>query len=110
MRSAPFQDTSEVGKLFDETGDRLTPSHSRKNGKRLRYYISRRLIKDRSRKHPDAWRLPAEQVESLLAELIGQYLTRPGVAVAMTEGLTAAELADVSKDFRNRAMQRNSWL
>ncbi|WP_424944147.1 hypothetical protein [Aliiroseovarius crassostreae] len=59
------------GKLFDETGDRLTPSHSRKNGKRLRYYISRRLIKDRSRKHSDAWRLPAEQVESLLAELVG---------------------------------------
>ncbi len=86
-----------VGKLFDETGDRLTPSHSRKNGKRLRYYISRRLVKDRSRKHPDAWRLPADQVEGLLAELVGQHLTRPGAAVAMTEGLTAAELNDVSK-------------
>ena len=86
-----------VGKLFDETGDRLTPSHSRKNGKRLRFYISRRLVKDRSRKHPDAWRLPADQVEGLLAELVGQHLTRPGAAVAMTEGLTAAELNDVSK-------------
>ena len=29
--------SSLAGKLFDETGDRLTPSHSRKNGKRLRY-------------------------------------------------------------------------
>ncbi len=86
-----------AGKLFDETGDRLTPSHSRKNGKRLRYYISRRLVKDRSRKHPDAWRLPADQVESLLAELIGQHLTRPGAAVARTEDLTAAELTDVSE-------------
>lgn len=83
-------------KLFDETGDRLTPSHSRKNGKRLRYYISRRLVKDRSRKHPDAWRLPADQVESLLAEVIGQHLTRPGAAVAMTQGLTAAEVSDAS--------------
>ncbi len=35
-----------AGKLFDETGDRLTPSHSRKNGRRLRYYISHRLVKD----------------------------------------------------------------
>ena len=85
-----------AGKLFDETGDRLTPSHSRKNGKRLRYHISRRLVKDRSRKHPDAWRLPADQVEGLLAELIGQHLIRPGAAVAMTEGLTAAELTGVS--------------
>ncbi|MGX9357243.1 recombinase family protein [Roseobacteraceae bacterium S113] len=86
-----------AGKLFDETGDRLTASHSRKNGKRLRYYISRRLIKDRSRKHPDAWRLPADQVEGLLAELIGQHLTRPGAAAVMTVDLTAAELTDVSK-------------
>lgn len=91
-----------AGKLFDETGDRLTPSHSRKNGKRLRYYISRRLVKDRSRKHPDAWRLPADQVEGLLAELIGQHLTRPGAAAVMTVDLTAAELTDVSKKLQDQ--------
>lgn len=86
-----------AGKLFDETSDRLTPSHSRKNGRRLRYYISLRLVKDRNRKHPDAWRLPAEQVESLLAELVDRHLARPNAAIAMTEGLTAAELAEKSK-------------
>ncbi|MGX9350981.1 recombinase family protein [Shimia sp. W99] len=91
-----------AGKLFDETGDRLTPSHSRKNGKRLRYYISRRLVKDRSRKHPDAWRLPADQVEGLLAELVGRHLTRPDAAVAMTESLTAAEVSDASKRLQER--------
>lgn len=33
------------GKLFDETGDRLTPSHSKiRKGVRLRYYISHRLV------------------------------------------------------------------
>lgn len=90
-----------AGKLFDETGDRLTPSHSRKNGKRLRYYISCRLVKDRSRKHPDAWRLPADQVEGLLAELVGQHLNRPGAAAMLTVDLTAAELADVSKKLQD---------
>lgn len=34
-----------IGKLFDETGDRLTPSHATKKGKRYRYYVSNRLIK-----------------------------------------------------------------
>lgn len=92
-----------AGKLFDETGDRLAPSHSRKNGKRLRYYISRRLAKDRGRKHPDAWRLPADQVEGLLADLIGQHLTRPGAAAVMTVDLTAAELTDVSKKLRDQS-------
>lgn len=31
------------GKLFDETGTGLTPKHAVKNGKRYRYYVSRRL-------------------------------------------------------------------
>ena len=92
-----------AGKLFDETGDRLTPGHSRKNGRRLRHYISRRLVRDRSRKHPDAWRLPAEQVEGLLAELVERHLGRPDAVVAMTEGLTAAELTEVSKRLQRKS-------
>lgn len=80
-----------AGKLFDETGDRLTPSHSRKNGKRLRYYISHRLVKDRSRKHPDAWRLPADQVEELVADLVRRHLARNDIVAVLLTGLSAAE-------------------
>lgn len=85
-----------AGKLFDETGDRLTPSHSRKNGKRSRYYISHRLVKDRSKAHPDAWRLPAEQLEALLADLVRHHLTRPDAASSMTVNMTAAEISIAS--------------
>ena len=42
-----------AGKLFDETGDRLTPSHTKKKtGQRLRYYVSRRLIQHSGPKGP----------------------------------------------------------
>lgn len=85
-----------VGKLFDETGDRLTPSHSRKNGKRLRYYISHRLVKDRSRKHPDAWRLPAEQLEGLIADLVRKHLHRHDGATRLLRDLAASEVAEKS--------------
>jgi site-specific DNA recombinase len=85
-----------AGKLFDETGDRLTPSHSRKNGKRLRYYISRRLVTDRSAKHPDAWRLPADQMERLLTSLVRQHLGRPNDAASLVQGLSAADIMAVS--------------
>ncbi|MEM1236753.1 MAG: recombinase family protein [Pseudomonadota bacterium] len=91
-----------AGKLFDETGDRLTPSHSRKNGKRLRYYISRRLIKDRSRHHPDAWRLPADQIEQVLADALSARLSRPGASVEMTTGLEAGHLRRVSEKLQKR--------
>ena len=81
-----------AGKLFDETGDRLTPSHSRKNGKRLRYYVSRRVIAGGCKKHPDAWRLPAEQVEGVLTEMIRRHLGRPDAAASVIQGLPAAEI------------------
>jgi site-specific DNA recombinase len=85
-----------AGKLFDETGDRLTPSHSQKNGKRLRYYISRRLVTERSKGHPDAWRLPAEQLEGLLIEIIKQHLGRSDAAASMTTGVTAVEITSIA--------------
>ena len=82
-----------AGKLFDETGDRLTPSHCRKNGKCLRYYISHRLVKDRSQKHPDAWRLPAEQLEGLIADLVRKHLQRHDGVPRLVRDLTASEIA-----------------
>ncbi len=85
-----------AGKLFDETGDRLTPSHSRKNGKRLRYYISHRLVKDRSQKHPDAWRLPADELETLISDLMRNNLSRPDVVAALMPDVSAAEIPGIA--------------
>ena len=53
------------GLLFDETGDRLTPSHAIKNGRRYRYYISQRLMQARKR-DASGWRLPAEELEAMI--------------------------------------------
>ncbi len=90
-----------AGKLFDEIGDRLTPSHSQKNGKRLRYYISSRLVTDRSQKHPDAWRLPAEQLENVLAEVVRQHLSRPNAVASMARDLSAVEIASAAEHLRD---------
>ena len=91
------QQSPLVGKLFDETGDRLTPSHSRKNGKRLRYYISRRLVTDRVQSHPDAWRLPAGEIESLLANITQAHLARPDAASSLMQQATATEILRASE-------------
>ncbi len=85
-----------AGKLFDETGDRLTPSHSSKNGKRLRYYISHRLVKDRSRKHPDAWRLPAGELETLIADVIRKNLSRSDFVAALVPDVSAADIPGIA--------------
>ena len=53
-----------LGRLFDEHGARLTPSHAIKNGRRYRYYVSRKLVTNTSREHPGGWRLPAQEIEN----------------------------------------------
>jgi len=51
-----------TGLLFDETGDRLSPVFTVKEGKRYRYYISNRL-ETTTQKDPSGWRLPADELE-----------------------------------------------
>jgi hypothetical protein len=67
-----------TGKVFDQTGDRLTPSHTRTaNGRRLRYYVSHRLIRSTGPKDPSGWRLPGPELETLVAELVAKHLRTP---------------------------------
>ncbi len=102
-----------AGKLFDETGDPLTPSHSKINGKRLRYYISRRLVVDRSKKHPDSWRLPAEQLEALLSDAVCNRFVQPDAVVQLLIDPTVAEISnaqDCLAAFQDRRKLPNAAL
>jgi DNA invertase Pin-like site-specific DNA recombinase len=65
-----------TGKLFDETGDRLTPSYTKKRDQRIRYFVSNRLVDRSSTRTPDAtgWRLPAGQLEDAIASAIADTL------------------------------------
>jgi len=53
------------GVLFDEAGDRLSPTHATKAGKRYRYYVSARL-KSGGSDNKDGWRIPAAEVEAIV--------------------------------------------
>lgn len=61
-----------TGKLRDETGDRLTPTHTKRHGRRLRYYVSNRLISGGT--DPRGWRLPALALEKAVADVIARHL------------------------------------
>lgn len=66
------------GKLFDETGDRLTPSHTKtRAGTRLRYYVSHRLIKKSGETNIGGWRLPAQELEAKIAHVVDRQLDNP---------------------------------
>jgi len=61
-----------VGKVFDETGDRLTPSKTHKNGRSIRYYYSNRLTITGA--DPTGWRLRADMLEEALQDMVKQLL------------------------------------
>jgi len=61
-----------TAKLFDETGDRLTPSHTNRHNRRYRYYVSRRQIT--KGRDPSGWRLPAPQLEALVLAALRDHL------------------------------------
>ena len=69
-----------TGLLYDETGDRLVPSHAVKGGKRYRYYVSARLITSSRSDAPDGMRMPAVELEGGVVERLRQFL-RTGAAV-----------------------------
>ena len=71
-----------IGLLFDETGDRLTPSHATKLGCRYRYYVSRRLIEENS-DDPTGWRLPALEIEHVLISALVTFLKSPKELMAL---------------------------
>lgn len=87
-----------VGKLFDETGDRLTPSHTKSaKGHRLRYYVSHRLIRSTGPKDPSGWRLPAPELETLVAGLLRKHLGVPAVQANIVRDVTTEETAAITK-------------
>jgi site-specific DNA recombinase len=93
-RRAPDSRSPLRAKLFDEAGHRLTPSHATKAGRRYRYYVSRPLVTGTAADAPGAWRLPAAQLEHLVASEAAVMLAEPGpiAAVLETAGLPPERL------------------
>ena len=53
------------GLIFDSDGNRLSPTHAVKKGKRYRYYVSTALITGNRSEHPKGRRIPAGDIEGL---------------------------------------------
>jgi site-specific DNA recombinase len=91
-----------TGKVFDETGDRLTPSHTKTGkGRRLRYYVSHRLIRSAGPKDPSGWRLPAPELETLVAGLVRKHLRVPAV---QTNIISLASTDEIAKQMTELAI------
>jgi DNA invertase Pin-like site-specific DNA recombinase len=106
-----------LGLVFDETGDRLAPTHAHNHGKRYRYYTSSRL-RDAGRGDKSGWRIPADELERIVLQQAEEMLQNkatlsewlePHIPAAEIErGLAAAsEMVCTSKDHANPKGQKH---
>lgn len=96
--SAPLK-----GKVRDETGDLLTPTHTKRRGKQLRYYISNRLISGGT--DPTAWRLPASTLEDAVVRVIANHLqdhAERHAVLSQCDAITSGTASKAIKDLAER--------
>jgi site-specific DNA recombinase len=76
-RSNAAEPSLLAGLLVDAQGERLTPSHAVKKGRRYRYYVSAALISAPGTDRVQGWRLPAQEIEDAVITILIDALSRP---------------------------------
>lgn len=69
----PHQPHLLRSKLFDERGTIYSPSFTKKNGKRYRYYVSRDSILRRTRLDTIPLRIPAQEIETFVEQKLRDW-------------------------------------
>jgi site-specific DNA recombinase len=68
------------GLLFDDKGNRLTPSHVQKRGgRRYRYYVSQALLQQRPKQAGSLPRVPAQEIEDLVIDRVGRLMNEKDI-------------------------------
>jgi site-specific DNA recombinase len=67
-----------TGRLFDDRGNRMSPTHANKKGARYRYYVSQALLQNRKAEAGGIARVPAPETEKLVCDGVRRHLAALG--------------------------------
>ena len=67
-----------AGRLFDDRGHRMSPSHTNKGGVRYRYYVSQALLQGKLQGAGSIGRVPAAETEALVLIALRRHLQASG--------------------------------
>ena len=65
-----------AGRIFDDRGNRMTPSHVRKRGIKYRYYLSSALLQGQPERAGVVNRIPAVEIEDLVVRSVRHHLNQ----------------------------------
>jgi site-specific DNA recombinase len=67
-----------AGRLFDDRGNRMTPTHTNKRGARYRYYVSHPILQKRNNEAGTVSRVSASDIEATVLKAARGYLEEHG--------------------------------
>src|SRR6266568_6260584 len=63
-----------TGRIFDDCGNRMSPTHFNKLGVRYRYYVSHAILQQRKDEAGSITRVPAPEIETLVLDGVRKHL------------------------------------
>jgi site-specific DNA recombinase len=63
-----------IGRIYDDRGNKMTPTHTNKQGARYRYYVSHAILQKRPDEGGSVARVPAPEVETIVVEALRKQL------------------------------------
>jgi hypothetical protein len=66
-----------AGRIFDDRGNLMSPTHVRKSGIKYRYYLSSALLQGRAEHAGSVRRVPGVEIETLVIKSVREYLKPP---------------------------------
>jgi len=74
-----------TGRIFDDRGNRMSPTHANKRGVRYRYYVSHALLQKQNTKAGEVARVPAPEIEALVLDGVRKQIASSQAEPAMTD-------------------------
>lgn len=94
-----------MGRIYDERGNRMTPTYATKNGVRYRYYISASLLQGGAGLRQKLDRLPAAEIEKVIADAVRRHLRNAPERGDNDEGLISSNVERVDVKRGHLAIQ-----
>lgn len=88
LQSQADQPSPFAGMLTDGLGRAMTPTHAKRGNRRYRYYVTRTQSAD-GKSPPDAWRIPAREIERPVQSRLAAWLRDEAGIVAQCGDLVS---------------------
>jgi DNA invertase Pin-like site-specific DNA recombinase len=94
-----------TGLVFDQNGNRFTPTHANKSGKRYRYYTSQAVIRN-AESRAEITRIPAHDLEVAVTDRVLEFLQSPEEILGALEasGIKVRSIDPLLEQARRKAL------